>query len=92
MTLTSWFDQASGALIPVALAAHKERPTAGVTVRGLDDQVFSQPGASRKRRQLVVGAGPPDYVRHARHARLIRQARHHDLGAQAMAQLPPVGP
>jgi hypothetical protein len=79
-------DQIAGAVIPVALAAHEERPTAGVAIRGLDHEVVSQPGAVRERGQLLVGAGPPDHVRHARHARLIRQARHHDLGTQAMAK------
>src|SRR6185437_16896301 len=33
------------------------------------------------------GARPPDRVRHARHARLVGQASHDDLGAQAIAQL-----
>jgi hypothetical protein len=80
-------DQVTGAVIPVALAAHKKCRAPGVAVRGLDDHVISQPGASCKRLQLVVGAGPPDRVRHARHARLISQARHDDLGTQATAQL-----
>ena len=64
-------DQVTGAMVPVALAAHKERRVAAVAISALDDQVISQPGALRERRQLVVRASPPDHVRHARHARFV---------------------
>lgn len=78
---------ATGALVPVAQSAHKERCAAGVAIGGLDDEVVSQPCAVRERRQFVVGAHPPDHVRHAGYARLVGQARHDDLGFQAMTQL-----
>ena len=74
------------AVDPIGLRGDEERRLPGIPVRGLHDEVRPESDRRREIEELPVVLGPPEDIRHARHARLVPQFRRHDLRVQPVTK------